>query len=81
MGKSIRVSTKKRRAGRPKTTGKGLLVGLRWHEPLLGQIDEWAQSNNVTRAEAIRRLVEQALTDSAEGARAMVEQTLKDGRR
>jgi hypothetical protein len=54
---------KKRRRGRPVTTGKGLQIGMRWHEPLLGMIDDWAaaQDDEPSRTEAIRRLVERGL--------------------
>jgi hypothetical protein len=52
MAKSIRVSTKRR--GRPKTTGKGELIGVRILPPLL------------KRPEAIRRFVERALPTSSE---------------
>jgi hypothetical protein len=60
---SIRVTTKRRKRGRPVTTGKGLQIGMRWHEPLLGMIDDWAaaQDDEPTRTEAIRRLVERGL--------------------
>jgi hypothetical protein len=59
MGKSIRVTTKKRR-GRPATTGRGTQIGERWHAAELAAIDEWIvrQSENITRGEAVRRLVE-----------------------
>jgi len=59
MGKSIRVTTKKRR-GRPATTGKGIQVGERWHAAELASIDGWiaSQGEELTRAQAIRRLVE-----------------------
>jgi hypothetical protein len=63
MRKAIRVSTKKRGPGRPVTTGKGTLVGIRWHEPMLSMIEEWAarQDDKPERSEAIRRLVERGL--------------------
>jgi hypothetical protein len=59
MGKSIRVTTKKRR-GRPATTGKGTQIGERWHESELATIDRWiaSQAEQMTRGQAIRRLVE-----------------------
>ena len=48
----------------PPPTGKGTQIGTRWHEPLLGKIDEWAtlQEDKPARAEAIRRLVELGLS-------------------
>ena len=57
MGKPIR-STKKSR-GRPKATGSGAHVGMRWQVSELKAIDEWRgeQEGSPSRAEAIRRLV------------------------
>jgi hypothetical protein len=60
MAKSIRASKKSRR-GRPKTTGPGEQVVVRLHQPILGELERWAAKSGVTRAEAIRRLLEQAL--------------------
>ncbi|AJA63270.1 ribbon-helix-helix protein, CopG family [Bradyrhizobium japonicum] len=61
MDKSIRVNTKRR--GRPVTTGKGTLVGVRLLDDPLAKLDAWIakQGDVMTRPEAIRRLVEQAL--------------------
>jgi hypothetical protein len=61
MGKSIRVIPKKR--GRPKTTGKGTLIGVRLHAADLSAIDDWAstQEDQPSRPEAIRRMIEQVL--------------------
>jgi hypothetical protein len=61
MAKSIRVSTKKR--GRPKTTGKGVLIGVRILPPLLKRLDAWigGQQPRPSRPEAIRKFVEGAL--------------------
>lgn len=61
MSKSIRGIPKKKKRGRPKTTGRGTQVGLRWHDRELVAIDAWAKKNECTRAEAIRRLVELGL--------------------
>jgi hypothetical protein len=63
MGKSIRVNTKKRGRGRPPTTGKGTLVGVRLQDELLSDIDDFAEAqfNPLTRPEAIRLLVETGL--------------------
>lgn len=60
MAKSIRVITKKRR-GRPITTGRGTLVGVRMLDAPLTAIDAWISEQDdadLTRPEAIRRLVE-----------------------
>jgi hypothetical protein len=64
MGKSIRVITKKRR-GRPVTTGKGTLIGVRLLDEPLASLDAWIgkqKEPELTRPEAIRRLVELGLT-------------------
>jgi len=63
MSKSIRVTTKKRGRGRPKTTGRGTQIGMRWQKPALDEIDAWraAQEDEPERPEAIRRLVERGL--------------------
>jgi hypothetical protein len=64
MVKSIRDISKKRETrGRKKTTGPGEPVLLRLHPPLLTDLDKWigAQDGNLSRPEAIRRLVEEAL--------------------
>ena len=51
--------------GRPITTGIGLLVAQRWHEPDLKKIDAWAKANGTTRSEAVRRLVGLGLANRA----------------
>jgi hypothetical protein len=67
MAKSIRVNTKKR--GRPKTTGKGELIGVRILPPLLKELDAWiaGHGNPMSRPHAIRRLVEHALAGKGIG--------------
>jgi metal-responsive CopG/Arc/MetJ family transcriptional regulator len=61
MSKSISDNTKRR--GRPVTTGKGTLIGVRILDDPLAKLDEWIarQKEEISRPEAIRRLVEQAL--------------------
>ena len=68
MAKSIRVITKKRR-GRPVTTGKGTLIGVRLHSRHLKALDAWIakQKPAVTRPEAIRALLAEALDVEALG--------------
>jgi hypothetical protein len=68
MAKSITVTKKSR--GRPKTTGIGVQIGMRWQEPDLEMIDDWIdrQKAPFTRPEAIRRLVEIGL--KAKGTKA-----------
>ena len=55
------VITQKRRG--PKPTGKGLLLGVRLHPPFLKALDAWIAKTDpeLTRPEAVRRLVSQAL--------------------
>jgi len=46
--------------GRPKTTGKGLLIGVRMLPDLLSALDEWIERQaepKPTRPEAVRRIV------------------------
>jgi hypothetical protein len=62
MAKSIRDIAK--RAGRPKTTGPGTGVLVKMHDPQLDAIDTWIakqHESDLTRPEAIRRLVELGL--------------------
>jgi hypothetical protein len=49
--------------GRPKTTGPGVQIGMRWQPPELEAIDDWRrkQTDLPSRTEAIRRLVELGL--------------------
>jgi hypothetical protein len=64
MAKSIGVITKKRR-GRPVTTGKGTLIGVRLSDDPLSTLDAWIAKQKepgLSRPEAIRRLVERSLT-------------------
>jgi hypothetical protein len=62
MAKAIRVIAKKRR-GRPVTTGLGTLIGVRLLDKPLAAIDAWIlkQGEDISRPEAIRRLVELGL--------------------
>jgi hypothetical protein len=66
MAKSISVKRKKAAArvpgkpGRP-ATGTEPLYGVRIGDDLINQIMEWAVANDVSRSEAIRRLVELGL--------------------
>jgi Arc/MetJ-type ribon-helix-helix transcriptional regulator len=61
--KSIKVHPKKRR-GRP-ATGKDPLVSARLPQTLINQIEDWAATNEASRSEAIRQLVELGLTVGA----------------
>jgi hypothetical protein len=61
----------KPRRGRPPTTGPGLQVVVRMHDPLLAVLDGWiaAQDEAVSRPEAVRRLVEMSLESGAKKPR------------
>lgn len=64
MAKSIGVITKKKR-GRPVTTGKGTLIGVRLLDEPLASLDSWIAKQKdpeLSRPEAIRQLVELGLT-------------------
>ena len=64
MSKSIRDSKNKRkRIGRPPTTGSGKQVVVRLHEPILSALDKWCleQPDRPSRAEGMRRLTGRAL--------------------
>jgi hypothetical protein len=67
MRKAIKSTPKKR--GRPKTTGRGLSVNVRLHQPELAMIDEWAarQDDRPKRPRALWRLAQIGL--EAEGKR------------
>ena len=56
------VITRKKRG--PPATGKGELIGVRLQPPALAQLDVWIgdQADKPSRPEAIRRLLEQALS-------------------
>ena len=63
MMKSISAIPKKR--GRPKTTGRGTLLGVRMLDEPLQKLDAWIADKrepDLSRPEAIRRLVELGLT-------------------
>jgi hypothetical protein len=63
MAKSIGVITKKKR-GRPVTTGKGTLIGVRLLDDPMSTLDDWIAKQRepgLSRPEAIRRLIEIAL--------------------
>jgi metal-responsive CopG/Arc/MetJ family transcriptional regulator len=61
MAKSIMVAPKNRR-GRPFAGGRNPHVAARMPSELISQIDRWAAAKEMTRSQAIRRLVELGLT-------------------
>ncbi|QDH17424.1 CopG family transcriptional regulator [Swingsia samuiensis] len=48
--------------GRPKVESEE--VRSRVQQPLLGQLDKWAEKHNIPRAEAVRRLIQKGLEAS-----------------
>jgi Ribbon-helix-helix protein, copG family len=61
MGKSITVSPKKRGRGRPPSGGRDPNLPVRVPKELVAEIEDWADKNETTRSEAIRRLIKLAL--------------------
>ena len=61
MAPQVTVITKKRKG--PAPTGKGKMIGLRLQPDLLAAVDDWirAQRPEVSRPEAIRRILADAL--------------------
>ena len=59
MKKSIKARPKKSR-GRP-ATGKDPQIAARMPAELIGEVQSWADANQIGRSEAIRRLVELGL--------------------
>lgn len=53
----------KGRRGRPVTTGRGQLIGVRVLPAMVKRIDDWQGKNapDATRQEAMRRLIERGL--------------------
>ena len=72
MTKQVRRSApKKAKRGRPVTTGKGILIGVRCHQEFLSGVDGWRakQESDVSRPDAIRRLAEIGLQNALGGAK------------
>lgn len=53
------LNTRKKQKGRPRVESEE--VRARVQQPLLRNLDAWAETSGVTRAEAIRRLLQIAL--------------------
>ncbi|MXV35817.1 MULTISPECIES: hypothetical protein [unclassified Saccharibacter] len=60
---SIKANPKKKGRGRP-ATGKDPMLGGRVPAALIQRIEGWAAAHNMTRSEAVRRLLQKALDDS-----------------
>ena len=54
------VDLKPRKIGRP-ATGKDAHIAARFPDHLLTTIEDWAERNDLSRSEALRRLVELGL--------------------
>lgn len=67
MKKSIKVAPKKRR-GRP-ATGKDPHIAARMPPALIAEVETWAITNDTTRSNAFRRLVEIGLGKTAPTAK------------
>ncbi len=67
MAPSISENHKKRKRGRPVTTGTTPLTGIRFPPSMMRDIEKWARSQDdkPARAEAIRRLVALGLGHAA----------------
>lgn len=59
------MAKKKKKAGRPITTGKGVMIGVRCHKEFLANVDRWRGrlTDKISRPEAIRRLAEMSLAN------------------
>jgi hypothetical protein len=69
MAKSTRKKTppkksvvKQKKIGRPRSTGAGLAMMVRMHKPQVREIDQWIGDSDISRPEAIRQLVDWALS-------------------
>ena len=53
----------KRPVGRPRTTGKGTMIAIRWQQPLIDGIDKWAEQQTLERHVALRQIVTKFLDE------------------
>jgi Ribbon-helix-helix protein, copG family len=56
-------SPRRKKVGRP-ATGKNPLISLRMPQDLIDKIEGWAASTDLSRSEAIRQLIDVALSAS-----------------
>lgn len=63
MNKSINDNTKSNKRGRPITTGKGQLIGVRMQLEELSSLDAWIKEHSpeASRPEAIRAILKEKL--------------------
>jgi hypothetical protein len=72
MKSTVRGTTKKKKTGRPRTTGPGTSINVRLHDNVLVPLDEWIATQDdpkLSRPEALRRLAEQALAAAPKRSR------------
>jgi len=58
--RASRVLRVKRKKPGPAPTGKGELIAIRWREPDLAIIDEFAKANDLSRGDALREIVRES---------------------
>ena len=51
--------------GRPATGGRDPMMSIRLPRELIDRVDEWAKLNDISRSEAVRRLIEHSLPQEA----------------
>jgi hypothetical protein len=59
------VKQNRRKVGRPPTVEAEKAIGIRLPGRLLDAVDGWGEANEVSRSEAIRRLLERGLAAEA----------------
>ena len=67
-----------RKVGRPVTVEAEKAIGIRLPARLLDAVDAWAEDNEVSRSEAIRRHLERSLAGDAPIAKSRRETKRKD---
>jgi hypothetical protein len=55
------MKKRKRKVGRPKTSGSGVPLLVRMHRPQLAALDRWIRDSGISRPEAVRQLIDFAL--------------------
>lgn len=53
----------KRPVGRPRTTGPGTMIAIRWQSPLIDGIEAYAKKQTLDRPNALRHIVTRYLID------------------
>jgi hypothetical protein len=63
----VTTVVRQKKMGRPITVEAEKAIGIRLPGSLLDAIDNWAKTNQASRSEAIRRLVERGLAAGPDG--------------